>query len=94
MPRKFLPKIIPNENKEETAIRQQLSLEKFRAEISLQKNRSLKYLEFFQILNAHMIPHFTINYENNIGNSLTELWENDCLKEQQKSVNIFDRKRD
>ena len=25
---------------------------------------------------------------------VTELWENDCLKEQQKSVNIFDRKRD
>ena len=41
-----------------------------------------------------MIAHFTMNYDNNIGNSLTELWENDCLKEQQKSVNIFDKKRD
>ena len=94
MQRKFLPKIIPNENKEETAIRQQLSLEKFKAEISLQKIRSRKYLERFQTLDAHMIAHFTMNYDNNIGNSLTELWENDCLKEQQKSVNIFDRKRD
>ena len=94
MPRKFLPKIIPNENKEETAIRQQLSLEKFKAEISLQKIRSRKYLERFQTLDAHMIAHFTMNYNNDIGNSLTELWENDCLKEQQKSVNIFDRKRD
>ena len=35
MPRKYLPKVIPNENKEETAIRQQLSLQKFKAEISL-----------------------------------------------------------
>ena len=25
---------------------------------------------------------------------MTELWKNDCLKEQQKSVNIFHRKRD
>ena len=58
MPRKFLPKIIPNENKEETAIRQQLSLEKFKAEISLQKIRSQKYLERFQTLDAHMIAHF------------------------------------
>ena len=41
-----------------------------------------------------MIAHFTMNYDTNIGNSLTELWENDCLKQQQKSVNIFDRKRD
>ena len=94
MSRKFLPKIIPNENKEETAIRQQLSLEKFKAEISLQKIRSRKYLERFQTLDAHMIAHFTMNYDNDIGNSLTELWENDCLKQQQKSVNIFDRKKD
>ena len=41
-----------------------------------------------------MIAHFTMNYDNNIGNSLTELQENDCLKEQPKSVNIFDKKRD
>ena len=73
MSRKFLPKIIPNKNKEETAIRQQLSLEKFKAEISLQKIRSQKYLERFQNLDAHLIAHFTMNYNNDIGNSLTEL---------------------
>ena len=78
----------------ETAIRQQLGLEKFKAEISLQKIHSQKYLERFQTLNAHMIAHFTMNYDNGIGNSLTELWENDCLKEQQKSVNVFDKKRE
>ena len=33
MPRNFLPNIIPNENKEETAIRQQLSLEKFKVNL-------------------------------------------------------------
>ena len=37
MPKQYLPKVIPNENKEETTIRQQLSLEKFMAEINLQK---------------------------------------------------------
>ena len=93
MPRKFLPKVIPNKNKEETAIRQQLSLEKFKAEINLQKICSPKYLERFQTLDAHMIAHFTMNYDN-ICNSLTELWENDCLKEQLKSDDIFDMKRD
>ena len=51
-------------------------------------------MERFQTLDADMTADFTINYDNNIGNSLTELWENDCLKEQQKSVNIFDAKRD
>ena len=68
MPRKFLPKVIPNENKEETTIRQQLSLEKFKAEINLQKIRSQKYLERFQTLDAHMIAHFTMNYDNDICN--------------------------
>ena len=69
-------------------------MEKVKAEINLQKIRSQKYLEGFQTLDAHMIAHFTMNYDNIIGNSLPELWENDCLKEQQKSVNIFDRERD
>ena len=61
MPRKFLPKVIPNENKEEAAIRQQLSLEKFKAEISLQKIRPKEYLEPFQTLGAHIISHFRMN---------------------------------
>ena len=39
-----------------------------------------------------MITHFTMNYDNGISNSLTQLWEADYLKEQQKAVNIFDTK--
>ena len=35
-----------------------------------------------------------MNYDSDICNSLTELWKNVCLKEQQKSVDIFDTKRD
>ena len=94
MSRKFLPKALSNENIEETAIRQQLSLEKFKTEINLQKIRSQNYFERFQTLDAHMITHFIINYYNNIFNSLTELWKTDYLKKQQKSVNIFDTKRE
>ena len=94
MPRKFLPKVIPNENKEETVIRQQLSFEKFKAEIGLQKIRSQTFLERFQTLDACMISNFTMNYDNDVCNSLTELWETDCLKEQQKSIDIFDTKRE
>ena len=40
-----------------------------------------------------MISHLRMNYDNDICNSLTELWENDCLKEEQKSVDIFDNKK-
>ena len=40
-----------------------------------------------------MISLLRMNYDNDICNSLTELWENDCLTEEQKSVDIFDNKR-
>ena len=76
MSRKFLAKVIPKENKEETAIRQQLCLEKFKAEINFHKIRSQKYLDCFQILNVHVITHFRMNYDDDIRNSLTGLWEN------------------
>ena len=76
MSRKFLAKVIPKENKEKTAIRQQLCLEKFKAEINFHKIRSQKYLDCFQILNVHMITHFRMNYDDDIRNSLTGLWEN------------------
>ena len=69
-------------------------MEKIKAEITLQKIRSQKYLERFQALNAYMITHFTMIYDSDICNSLTELWETDCLKEQQKSIDIFDTKRE
>ena len=62
MSRKFLPKALSNENIEETAIRQQLSLEKLKAEINLQKIRSQNYFERFQTLDAHMITHFIITH--------------------------------
>ena len=71
MSRKFLAKVIPKENKEKTVIRQQLCLEKFKTEINFQKIRSQKYLDCVQV-----ITHFRMNYDDDIRNSLTGLWEN------------------
>ena len=94
--KEIFTKSYTKQEKEETAIRQQLSLEKFKAEINLQEICSQNYLERFQTLDTNMMAHFTIIYNNDICNSLNEneLWENECLKEQQKSVDIFDTKRD
>ena len=47
----------------------------------------------FQTLGANMITHFTMDYNYDICNSLTELRENDCQTEQQKSANIFSTKK-
>ena len=43
MPRKFLPRMIENETKEETEIGTLLSVEKFKLEIHLQDLRSENY---------------------------------------------------
>ena len=47
MPRKFLPRLIKNENQVELEIRRQLAIEKFKSEINIQKKRSEKYQERF-----------------------------------------------
>ena len=69
----FTKSFTKQKKKEETAIRQQLSLEKSDAEINLQELCFQNYVELFQTLDAHMMAHFTMNYDNNICNSLNEL---------------------
>ena len=36
-----------------------------------------------------MIKYFTTNYENDICDSLIEVWERDCKKEEEKLIKIF-----
>ena len=45
-------------------------------------------------IDANMIKHFTANYENEICDKLIELWERDCKKEEEKSIQIFHRKEE
>ena len=94
MPRKFLPRMIENETKEETEIRTLLSVEKFKSEIHLQDLRSEKYEVRLNNVDANMITYFTANYENDICDNLIELWERDCKKEEEKSIKIFHGKEE
>ena len=94
MPRKFLPKRIKNEAKEETAIRQQLSIEKFKAEINLQQLRSEKYQVRYERLDSEMLTYLTYNFEEDICYSLIDMWEKECRKEEDISINIFEKKQD
>ena len=92
MPKKFLPKEIENESEEETELRKQLAVEKFKSEIALLKFRSQKYNQRFSELDAKMITHFTTSFDNDKCDCLTEEWENDCRKEEEKSYKIFQSK--
>ena len=76
-PRKFLPRMIENETKEETEIRTRLSAEKFKWGIHLEDLRSEQYEIRLNNVDANMITYFTANYEDDICDNITELWERD-----------------
>ena len=95
MPRKFLPRFIRNENEEELEIRCQLAVEKFKSEVNLQKKRSEKYQERFMKIDVEMITYLTGHFENTeVCDGLIKEWETDCTKEEEKSIQIFDKKED
>ena len=62
MRRKFLPRYIEGEPEIETEIRQQLAVEKFKNEITLQHCRAQRYEQHFQSLDSEMIAHITSNF--------------------------------
>ena len=80
MPRSFLPRLIRNEDAEETEIPQALAIEKFKIEINLQKIRLEIYRERFSKIDAIMITKFTTKYSNGICDRLLKQWENDCKR--------------
>ena len=94
MPRKFLPRMIKNEIKEEPEIRTLLSVEKLKSKIHLQDLRSEKYEIRLNNVDANMITYFTTKHENDICDKLIELWETDCKKEEKKSIKIFHGKEE
>ena len=75
IPRKFFPRMIENETKEETENRTLLSVEKFKSEIRLQDLCSEKYETRLKKDDVNKITYFTANYENDIYGNIIELWE-------------------
>ena len=94
MPRKFLPRVIPNEPEDELQIRRDLAVEKFKNEINMQKKRMEKYQEKFSKLDAEMVTHITTKYGNDLYDILIKEWEIDCTKQEEISVKRFNNKEE
>ena len=95
MSKKFLPRMIENETKEETEIGKLLSVEKFKSTMHLYTRPcSKKYEIRLNNVDATIITYFTANYENDICDNLIELWERDCKKEEEKSIRRFHGKEE
>ena len=75
--------------------RRQLAIEKFKSEINLERKRSEKYQERFMKINAEMITHLKGHFENNkVCDALIKKWKTDFTKEEEKSIQIFNKKED
>ena len=80
MPRKFLPRLIRNQDTEHTESCQALAIEKFKRETNLQKIRLERYRERFSKIDAILITKFTTKYSSNICDTLFNDGETDCKK--------------
>ena len=88
MPKQFLPKVIPNENKEETAIRQQLSLEKCMAEINLRK-KCYDKLTLHWITTTVTTQLWESDCQKEQQKSVTTLWKENLNKQMNKAMIII-----
>ena len=94
MPRKFLPKIIVNEPVDELEIRKLLSIQKFKAEINLQRIRAEKYKERYLKIDEDMIGKINATFKEGISEVLKDQWMEECAAQEVISVKIFSDKRD
>ena len=94
MPRKFLPKMIVNEPEEELEIRKHLSIEKFKAEINLQRIRAEKYKERYLKIDEDMIGKINAIFKEGISEVLKDQWMEECAAQKDISAKIFSDKRE
>ena len=92
MPRKFLPRIILNEDPEDLKFRKELAIDKFKNAINLHKQRSEKYHDKYCQIDEKFVSYITSHYQNDICQNLLKEWEQDCEKEEEISARIFDEK--
>jgi hypothetical protein len=93
MPRKFRVKEITGEDETERAIRENLALQKFDAEIALLETRSTRYTARFQNIDTEMENEIKRVATGEIQSHLLEKWKNDTDNEEDKSKYIWTKKK-
>jgi hypothetical protein len=93
MPRKFRIKEIAGEDETERAIRENLALQKFDAEIALLETRSTKYTTRFQNIDMEMEEEINKVSTGEIQSHLLEKWKSDTDNDEEKSKYIWTKKK-
>ena len=92
IPRKFLPTIKADEDEEEKQVKQQLALEKVKAELKLQEIRYKRQDNKVSSIDIEIIRHIQENHSQKLINGMIELWKKDCLTKENQVKENFDAK--
>jgi len=93
LPRKFQVKQIPGEHQEDIFIRTENALRNFEVEIKLLKNKANRHEKKYTDVDKHTNEILISKFNNQILESLQQLWTEECRKEEEKSIGIWEKKQ-
>ena len=94
IPRKFLPAYNVLEDEEEHKIKQELAKEKVKAEIRLQDIRSKRQITKISDIDTEIISFITKNNAKDVSARLIEMWQTECMDQENQAKNKFDAKEE
>lgn len=96
MPRKFQPKEISGEPEEEHRMRKERAIKNMETEIQLMKLREKRKAKEYKEIDETMLELIQQKFEENetICCQLSNAWKKECELEEQKSSDIFKRKKE
>jgi len=93
LPRKFRPKLISDEIEEDREIRKDAAIYRFKSEIQIMKNKASRNQEKYLRIDEQMctlLKEKTMSPE--VEDWLFKEWEQECQREEQKSLYIWKKK--
>ena len=94
IPRKFKHKKFPNEDPTETEIKEQLSVEKMKAEIKILKQRAEKFEGKFSGIDDSMFESIENLANGRVLDKLREIWLSECNSDVDKIRKIWEKKKE
>lgn len=86
-------KQIPGEHQEDIFIRTENALRNFEVEIKLLKNKANRHEKKYTDVDKHTSEILISKFNNQILESLQQLWTEECRKEEEKSIGTWKKKQ-
>jgi len=92
LPRKLRPINIPGEHEEDRAIRKENAIQNMKSEIKIINNKAERLSTLFKKIDSEMGEIFANGSEDDVLQKLQEMWQEACIREEEKSVQIWRKK--